>query len=124
MSEYTMAIIINSSLKMSAGKVAAQAAHGAVRAALTSQSVRSEVLERWLEQGGRKICLQTDSFDTLKSIQLKASKLRIQSVEIQDAGLTEIPAGSLTVVVLGPGSKSKIEKLTSRSAQYLPGEGQ
>ena len=118
MSEYTMAIIINSSLKMSAGKVAAQAAHGAVQAALTAEAVRSEVLTKWLQQGGRKICLQTDSLDTLKSVRLKASKSRIQSVEIQDAGLTEIPAGSLTVVVLGPGSKSKIEKLTSQLRLY------
>ena len=42
----------------------------------------------------------------------------IQSLEIRDAGLTEIPAGSLTVVVLGPGSKSKIEKITSQLQLY------
>jgi|TARA_B100001778_G_C18219998_1_gene464004 PTH2 family peptidyl-tRNA hydrolase len=118
MSNYTMAIIVNSALKMSAGKVAAQAAHGAVQAALTAQGIRSEVLEQWLQQGGRKICLQTDSLDILESVQLNASKSRIQSVEIRDAGLTEIPAGSLTVVVLGPGSKRKIKKLTSQLRLY------
>ena len=37
MSEYTMAIIINSKLKMSAGKTAAQVAHGAVQAALQAK---------------------------------------------------------------------------------------
>jgi len=118
MSEYTMAIIINSKLKMSAGKTAAQVAHGAVQAALQAEAFRSEVLTQWLQQGGRKICLQTDSLEVLGDLQQKATKRRIQSLEIRDAGLTEIPAGSLTVVVLGPGSKSKIEKITSQLQLY------
>ena len=80
----------------------AQVAHGAVQGALQAEAVRSEVLTQWLQQGGRKICLQTDSLEVLGDLQQKVTKRRIQSLEIRDAGLTEIPAGSLTVVVLGP----------------------
>ena len=118
MSEYTMAIIINSSLKMSAGKTAAQSAHGAVTAALTASNIRPEVLETWLAQGQRKICLRGADEPSLTSFETKCRKKRIQYTEIRDAGLTEIPANSLTVVVLGPGSKSKIEALTNSLQLY------
>ncbi len=118
MSEYTMAIIVNSSLKMSAGKTAAQSAHGAVTAALTASEIRLEVLEAWLAQGQRKICLRGRDESVLLSLENKCGKKRIQYTEIRDAGLTEIPANSLTVVVLGPGSKSKIESLTSQLHLY------
>ena len=118
MSEYTMAIIINSSLKMSAGKTAAQSAHGAVTAALTASNIRPEVLQTWIAQGQRKICLRGSDESALTSFETKCRKKRIQYTEIRDAGLTEISANSLTVVVLGPGSKSKIESLTNQLRLY------
>ena len=118
MSEYTMAIIVNQSLQMSAGKTAAQAAHGAVTAALTALKVRKEVIDNWINQGQRKICLRGLDESVLLSFETKCAKKRIQYTEIRDAGLTEIPANSLTVIVLGPGSKSKIEALTASLQLY------
>jgi PTH2 family peptidyl-tRNA hydrolase len=118
MSEYTMAIIVNQSLQMSAGKTAAQSAHGAVTAAMTALGVRKEVLDNWINQGQRKICLRGLDESVLLSFETKCAKKRIQYTEIRDAGLTEIPANSLTVIVLGPGSKSKIEALTASLQLY------
>ena len=118
MVEYTMALIINRKLGMSPGKVAAQAAHGAVLATLQALKVRPEVLEIWIQQGQRKICLQSASEDEMLALKNRCRKKRIQFTEVHDAGLTEIPAGSLTVVVLGPGSKSKIEGLTQMMKLY------
>ena len=118
MVEYTMALIINRSLGMSPGKVAAQVAHGAVLATLKAMKVRPEVLETWVQQGQRKICLQSSSKEDMLALEQRCQKKRIQFTEVRDAGLTEIPAGSLTVVVLGPGSQPKIESLTRMLKLY------
>jgi PTH2 family peptidyl-tRNA hydrolase len=117
-SDYSMALVVNASLGMSAGKVAAQAAHGAVKASLLAQERRPEVLSQWLSQGGRKICLRFTEESEVQALQRRAEKRRIQTVEVRDAGLTEVPTDSLTVVVLGPGSSSKIEQLTSGLRLY------
>ena len=118
MSEYTMAIIVQFFFEDVGRKNSSSSGSRSSAVALQAKAVRSEVLTQWLQQGGRKICLQTDSLEVLGDLQQKATKRRIQSLEIRDAGLTEIPAGSLTVVVLGPGSKSKIEKITSQLQLY------
>ena len=45
-------------------------------------------------------------------ISAKAKTNKIQIVEINDAGKTQIPSGSLTVVAFGPDEERILEELT------------
>ena len=61
--------------------------------------------------GQKKICLKT-TYDELMEISAKAKTNKIQIVEINDAGKTQIPSGSLTVMAFGPDEESILEELT------------
>jgi len=93
--------VVNEELGMSAGKIAAQAAHAAtmmmVHYLLNDEQYR-EAFETWFSQGQTKIVLRGREEDLQRLG-------REGFVSIRDAGHTEIPAGSLTVVVLPPMEK-------------------
>jgi Peptidyl-tRNA hydrolase PTH2 len=77
--------VLNPALEMSSGKVVAQVAHAAVMAA--------ERLPEWADAGcpGRLVCPRESDFSALKG----------QAVAcVVDAGLTEVPPGTITVVAL------------------------
>lgn len=80
-SGFRLAISVNPEIKMSSGKAMAQIGHGAQIAILKSSPT---VLEKWLNDGCK---VSIEPWDTLPD----------NSFQIFDAGLTEIPAGSLTV---------------------------
>ncbi|PYI55263.1 peptidyl-tRNA hydrolase [Paenibacillus flagellatus] len=103
---------VNGDLEMSAGKIAAQAAHAAsisVIDLLRGDGSRfpapeyGEWLAAWYRGGMAKIVLRGTEDDLLR--------LREQGFyAVQDGGKTEVPAGSLTVVCLPPMPKSKARK--------------
>ncbi|CAM4463856.1 aminoacyl-tRNA hydrolase [Paenibacillus tarimensis] len=103
--------IVNHDLGMSAGKIAAQTAHAAttltLHTLLNDKGSSQELFRAWLESGQRKIVLKarTDELTELANNGYLA---------IRDAGHTEVPSGSLTVVVLPPMLKSEAQKLTGR----------
>ncbi|UII54346.1 peptidyl-tRNA hydrolase [Cytobacillus spongiae] len=94
--------IVNSDLKMSTGKVAAQVAHAATVSALTY--MKELTFKEWLEMGQTKIVLKAKEANLIK---LKEAGF----IYILDAGKTEIPSGSLTVVALPPMEKEEAKKL-------------
>jgi len=103
------AIAIRTDIKMSKGKLAAQASHAAVMAALKS---RKEKISRWETEGQKKIVLKARSLDELLELRKKAEKLGIQNAVISDAGLTELTPGTITAIAIGPDDEAKIDKVT------------
>ncbi|PZD94458.1 peptidyl-tRNA hydrolase [Paenibacillus sambharensis] len=103
--------IVNHDLGMSAGKIAAQTAHAAttltLHALLNEKGGSQELFRAWLESGQRKIVLKGKANELAE---LAGSGY----LAIRDAGHTEVPSGSLTVVVLPPMLKSEAQKLTGR----------
>jgi peptidyl-tRNA hydrolase len=84
--------LINPSVEMSSGKTLAQIAHGAVMAA------EAGTLEEWVAAGcpGRVLMPSEAQFQArCRSADLAA--------RVEDGGLTEVPPGTVTVLVLPPG---------------------
>jgi peptidyl-tRNA hydrolase len=85
--------IVNPALEMSTGKTMAQIAHAATMSAATG------ALEDWVQRGcpGRAVVPETTKlFDALC-----ADDGRL-SAKVEDAGLTEVPPGTITVLALPP----------------------
>lgn len=111
--EYKMVMCVRTDLKMQRGKVAAQCGHavlGAYRAARRSRdaSVRGAV-QTWGRQGQAKIALAfPDGEAALLDLQRRARELGLPTYVVADAGRTQVAAGSLTVLAIGPGTKKYI----------------
>ena len=110
--EYKMCIIIRTDLKMSTGKMIAQACHAAVDASELAKQQNHAGWRKWRDEGAKKVALQVDSQEELEELADKSDKLDIVYTVIHDRGLTEIPAGSITALGLGPERNDKLDKVT------------
>lgn len=106
-----LVLVVNSDLKMGKGKIAAQVGHAAVSATLKAGEYNPVDLDSWLKSGQKKICVKA-SYDEINHLLARASSSGIQTVEITDAGKTQIPSGSLTVAAFGPCDEGRLESLT------------
>lgn len=114
-----MYIVVREDLNMSAGKVAAQVGH-AVEALINikfdklSQDDFNAYDLYATSYGRRKIVLKADNNEWAKLKELTCRK----SVVV-DAGLTEVPAGSETVIALWPMRKSAAQQTILKRLQVL-----
>ena len=107
-----MVFVINHELKMGKGKIAAQVGHAAVKATLQSGELRPELLDAWLSTGQKKVCVKANDVRQLEQIEHQAKHHQILTSKIHDAGHTQIPAGSYTVLALGPDEDEQLDALT------------
>ena len=114
--EYKMAIITRKDLKLTKGKLAAQVAHAAVECTLLTKKNNSKWFKKWINEGAKKAILKTDKIDDFYSLKELAVSLKISSVIISDAGHTELPAGTITVLGIGPGPSNLIDKISGHLA--------
>ena len=108
----TMVLVTRKDLTLSRGKLAAQCGHAAVECALKAARECPKQLESWREDGARKIVVEAPNLDALKRVFGAAQAADIVCYMVHDAGHTEIPSGTVTVVGLGPGSRDSIDALT------------
>jgi PTH2 family peptidyl-tRNA hydrolase len=71
-----------------------------------------KTLDRYMERGARKIVCEVADEDTLRRLFGEATAVGLIASLIKDAGHTEIPAGTVTVVGIGPGGREDIDALT------------
>ncbi|MGB1587527.1 MAG: aminoacyl-tRNA hydrolase [Poseidonia sp.] len=96
----TMALLVRHDLNLSVGKVAAQCAHAAVD--VVANARRTRLLERWRAGGARKIVLSVDDLEALNEVADNVPRGCFSHIVV-DAGHTEVPAGTITVLgLLGP----------------------
>lgn len=107
-----MVFVVNHALKMGKGKIAAQVGHGAVQSVMKAGAKTPGYLEAWLASGQKKICVKGDGADHLSSIETQAKQSNILTSRVHDAGHTQIPSGSFTILVLGPAESSELESIT------------
>ena len=103
-------LVIRGDIRMSCGKISAQAAHAAVAA---FQRCDRETRERWLSEGQKKVVLKVKDERTLLELKTIADARGIAAALIQDAGLTEIPPGTTTALGLGPARTEEMDRITS-----------
>lgn len=109
-----MVLVVNQSLKMGKGKIAAQCAHaacGAVESAERTEAGRRN-LRSWRNQGQKKIALSATQDDILR-LERSLRKAGVNCCLIQDAGHTQVAAGSRTVLGVGPDAERTIDSFTA-----------
>ncbi len=109
---YKMVLVVRGEIRLTAGKAAVQVAHAAVLLVLQQQKRKSAALERWLEEGQKKIAVVSPSLGDMVERQARASRAGIPSVWVDDAGFTEVPPGTRTCLGLGPAPDVDLDKIT------------
>ncbi|XP_071983497.1 probable peptidyl-tRNA hydrolase 2 [Engystomops pustulosus] len=112
---YKMVFVVNMELSMGVGKIAAQVGHGAVGLyqLMLRNSKTKEVADKWEEYGAKKIVLQGSSTSHLLELQALAISLDLPTYLVQDAGRTQIAAGSRTVLAI-MGEEEMVNKVTGK----------
>ncbi len=109
MTDYKQVILVRSDLKLSKGKMAAQVSHASVEALLNSDR---DLIEDWRSQGMKKSVLKVKDEAELFEYKKRAEKKGLVASIIRDAGQTEIPAGTITCLGIGPDKEEKIDAVT------------
>ena len=110
--EYKMVIVTRKDLKLSPGKLAAQVAHAAVECALGTKQNNSKWFSKWQNEGAKKVVAKVDCEKDFYQLREQAKSLDVYSKIISDAGHTEIPMGTKTVLGLGPAPENIIDQIT------------
>ena len=110
--EYKMVIVTRADLALSAGKLAAQAAHAAVACTLLTKKNKPVWFAKWQREGAKKIVVKVETLEEFFSLKEKAQKLGISANIVTDAGHTEIPKGTQTVLGIGPAPSNLINQVT------------
>lgn len=107
--------IVRTDLDMGKGKIAAQCCHAAVKSyrdLLACGSEVSAMVARWELRGSRKVVVKVGSQAELSSLISNAKQHGLYGTTITDAGKTQIPLGSMTVGVIGPGDERLIDEIS------------
>lgn len=102
-------LVVRNDLKMSCGKKCAQAAHAALSA---YEHAGLHEKKAWFAEGQKKVVLKSPDDRTLFELKSIAESLGVASAIIVDAGMTEIPPGTVTALGLGPARTEVLDKIT------------
>lgn len=108
--ETKLALVARTDLGMGKGKLAAQVAHAAVSAALRTQG--SAAFTAWMRDGQPKVVLKVSGEEELLRVCAAARDARLPVEAIQDAGRTQLDAGTLTCCAIGPATTDQIDRVT------------
>lgn len=106
---YKQCILIRTDISMSCGKRCAQAAHASIGA---YEHADKTLRKAWLSEGQKKVVLKAPNERTLHELKVFADRAGIASSLIQDAGMTEIPPGTITALGLGPARSGDLDRIT------------
>ena len=111
---YKQVIIIRNDLRMSRGKMAAQAGHAAVSATEQARKKWSGWWKAWIAEGQCKIAVRAESEQELLELERKAKRSKLPTALILDRGLTELPPSTITCLGIGPAPSPKIDAITGQ----------
>ncbi|WP_432987704.1 peptidyl-tRNA hydrolase Pth2 [Dactylosporangium sp. CA-233914] len=110
MSETRLVIVMRTDLGMGKGKIAAQAAHAAVGAAMRNQA--RPAFADWWRAGQPKVVLKVPDEDTLGLVVAAAEEAGLPVEVIHDAGRTQVAAGTATCCAIGPARQDALAPVT------------
>jgi peptidyl-tRNA hydrolase, PTH2 family len=100
---YKMMLVVNQELNMGKGKIAAQCGHASVGCYKRSMKKCPKALKAWEYTGCAKIAVKCPTTQDLETIAALAKSMDVPMYLVEDAGRTQIAAGSRTVLGLfGP----------------------
>jgi PTH2 family peptidyl-tRNA hydrolase len=100
--KYKQVIAVRTDLGMSRGKMAVQVAHGSLSASENA----------WYREGQKKVAVKVASEEELLELRRAAIHHQLPHALIRDAGMTELPPGTITVLGIGPARTEEIDKVT------------
>jgi peptidyl-tRNA hydrolase, PTH2 family len=109
--QYKQCIIIREDLKLSPGKLAVQVAHAAVMALERADKTTAT---QWRSEGQKKVVLKAANLQTIFKIREEADRAGLPCAIVADAGLTEIPPGTITALGIGPAPNKQMDKVTGK----------
>jgi PTH2 family peptidyl-tRNA hydrolase len=112
--EYKQVLVVRKDLGMGCGKIAAQVAHAAVMAVDRAKSRHPQWFESWAVGGQAKVVVKVQSLSELMQVRKDAERMELPVVQIEDRGLTQIPAGTITCIWIGPAPENLVDKVTSK----------
>lgn len=99
---------------MSTGKIGAQCAHAAVICYTRAATKKPQHLDAWIGLGQPKVVLRVASQGEIDYLAKIADEKHIVNGLVRDAGRTEVLSGTITVLGIGPDTKSKIDEITGK----------
>ena len=102
-------MIVRTELKMGKGKIAAQCCHGSIG---SYKKASSEKIRKWETTGYAKVVLKVKTLEELSELKKQADINKVPNYLVVDAGRTQIPTSSVTVLALGPDEDEIIDKIT------------
>lgn len=114
--EYKLVVAVRTDLRLSPGKTAVQVAHAAVSCSIQSKEKNRRVFDAWYGEGQKKVVVKVKSSDDLFFLRDAARARGLTSSLIADAGLTEIPPGTITCLGIGPAKSEDIDPITGQLA--------
>lgn len=110
--KHKLVVAVRADLELSRGKLAVQVAHAAVMAALESKARHRKAFSDWYDEGQKKVVVRADSLHELHLLQNKARSVGLTTALVEDAGLTELPPGTVTCLAVGPGPNELVDQIT------------
>lgn len=112
--DFKMVMVVRMDLKMGKGKIAAQCCHACLGLYRQNYETAKDRFDDWLSSGSAKVVCKTKSVEDLEQLQLLCASKSIPSFIVYDAGRTQIPAGSATVIAVGPGLVEEIDSICAK----------
>lgn len=111
---HKLVLCVRTDLGMTKGKIGAQCGHAALLAYKTSKRTPAgrAALREWEAGAQPKIALQIGSASQANALAAEAARAGVPSVSVHDAGRTQIAAGSMTVLAIGPAPDARVNKIT------------
>lgn len=115
MNHITMYLLVNSDVKMGSGKMAAQCCHAAVAVIRHLEGKGNKVYERWKITGEKTIVLKSSrAIMERLLVQFGDIGFPVWCYPIYDMGLTQVEAGTFTVLAFNPIENDRVpEELRS-----------
>ena len=113
-----MVLCVRTDVGMGKGKAAAQCAHAAVMCYKKALREAPDLVERWEGLGVTKVCVKVDSEEQLLNIAAHAREAGVVFGVVRDAGRTQISAGTITVLGIGPVPLDVAHQLTGHLKLY------
>ncbi|MBI4010161.1 MAG: aminoacyl-tRNA hydrolase [Candidatus Aenigmarchaeota archaeon] len=96
---------------MGKGKIIIHAIHAAIGA---MRLIDDEIVKKWEDEGAKKVVLKVRDLKELLAVQKRVKEEKIPSYLVKDAGLTQLKAGTITALGIGPYEEKKIDKITGK----------
>ncbi|HIQ29378.1 MAG TPA: peptidyl-tRNA hydrolase [Candidatus Caldiarchaeum subterraneum] len=109
---FKQCLVVRRDVGMSWGKVVVQAAHASVSALEEARRRKPDWVRGWFATGQKKIALKVNSEEEVDELGRRCLELGIPYSVVQDAGLTELPPGTVTAIGIGPAPEELVDKVT------------